>query len=107
MPVDRFTGARIPTIEHVPQCIRNILQTPTGTRPMELDFGTNLVEIADLSLNDDGRARIAATTAGAVTAFETRPVVERVTTDPSADGSVIVTLYWSLDGESVETASEL
>lgn len=106
MPMHRQTGQRIDVLNHIGQCVQNVMQTPLGTRPMQLDYGTDLIDIVDVPLNADGRARIVSTTAEAVTTWETRPAVERVTVAAGSDGSAEVTLQWAYEGSDQTTTVE-
>lgn len=99
MPMDRNTGARIDRLTHVGQCIDNVMKTPIRTRPMELEYGTDVLELVDIATTPDGRARIMSATADAVTTFETRPEIRRVSFDVTPEGQVFVAVHWTL-GES-------
>jgi phage baseplate assembly protein W len=104
--MDRFTGARIDVVNHISQCVDNVMQTPLNSRPMALDYGSNIGDVVDLSMNPEGQAQIIAATAEAVTTWETRPAVERITIEPSGDGSAPVTLQWSYEGADASTTVE-
>ena len=104
--MDRTTGARITEGDHIDQCVENILTTQPGQRPMQLEYGTDKLGIADSAMTQSGRARIVSTTAGAVIAYETRPMFERVEVIAEA-GSVDVTLHYSVDGSQRATGVAL
>lgn len=103
MPIDRITGARISTADHVDQCVLNILQTPLLSRPMDPEYGADLLELVDLDMGRSGQAHIRSSMAESVTQHESRPEYDRITVDVSSTGEVVATLYWTLDSEAFTT----
>lgn len=107
MPMDRTTGERIDVPTHIDQCVENIFQTERGQRPMDPNYGTNLIALVDLPTTPEGLATIRGGTADAVIDNEPRPEVTRVTTEANVEGRVEVTVHWDIDERSFTTTSAL
>lgn len=71
-------GRVIESIDHLKQSIRDILNTPIGSRVMRRDYGSELFKLIDSPLNASGTARIIAATAQAIKKWETRFDVKQV-----------------------------
>lgn len=70
--MNRETGAAISTLDHISQCITDILTTRIGTRVMRREYGSLLPELVDHPFNDATRLRVYAGTVMALMRWETR-----------------------------------
>src|SRR4051794_8290122 len=88
------TGATIEGDAHLAQSIADILSTPIGSRVMRRDYGSMLFELIDYPFNAATRALMHAATAIALTRWEPRLKLRRVSIDkaPSSEGAGAVTL---------------
>lgn len=71
-------GKSIERIDHLKQSIKDILNTPIGSRVMRRDYGSDLFKLIDSPLNDTGTAKIIAATAQALKKWETRLDVKKI-----------------------------
>lgn len=76
--MNRETGAAIGTLDHISQCITDILTTRIGTRVMRREYGSLLPELVDHPFNDATRLRVYAGTVMALMRWETRISLSRV-----------------------------
>lgn len=76
--MNRETGAAIGTVEHIGQCITDILTTRIGTRVMRREYGSLLPELVDQPFNDITRLRVYAATVMALMRWEPRICLSRV-----------------------------
>lgn len=81
--MDRRTGKPLSGTDHLSQSIGDILLTPLGTRPMRRDYGSVLFELIDQPLNGAVRLLIYAGTALALSRWEPRLRLKRVSLDIS------------------------
>lgn len=90
------TGAPLDGLDHLRQSVRDILQTPRGSRVMRRDYGSDLYKLVDQNLTGVTLARLYAATALALRQWEPRLKVLRVTTDAlaatAALGRVVLTI---------------
>ncbi|WP_238376423.1 GPW/gp25 family protein [Marinagarivorans algicola] len=73
-----LTGKRLSGDAHLDQSVRDILQTPIGSRVMRRTYGSGLFDLIDTPVNDDTRLDFVSATAEALRQWEPRIVVERV-----------------------------
>ncbi|AVJ23970.1 MULTISPECIES: GPW/gp25 family protein [Pseudomonas] len=76
--MNRETGAAIGTLDHISQCITDILTTRIGTRVMRREYGSLLPELVDHPFNDVTRLRVYAATVMALMRWESRISLSRV-----------------------------
>ena len=102
------TGRARSGIDHLRASIQDILTTPVGSRVMRREYGSRLFELVDNNLNALTLAQIYAATADALSKWEPRLKVTRVSaTSAAADlalGKVSLTLEGEYlpDGESIK-----
>ncbi|WP_153448732.1 GPW/gp25 family protein [Vibrio algicola] len=71
-------GKSLDGINHLKQSIKDILNTPIGSRVMRRDYGSELFKLIDSPLNASGTASIIAATAQAIKKWETRLDVKQI-----------------------------
>lgn len=76
--MNRETGAAIGELDHIAQCITDILTTRIGTRIMRREYGSLLPELVDHPFNDATRLRVYAATVMALMRWEHRINLSRV-----------------------------
>ncbi|MBU2714485.1 GPW/gp25 family protein, partial [Zooshikella sp. WH53] len=77
--INNNTGKSLSGIEHLKQSITDILTTRIGTRVMRRDYGSRLPELIDEPLNGALRLELIAATAEALTRWEPRFKLTKVT----------------------------
>ena len=92
-------GGRIDGLEHLRQSVRNILQTPRGSRVMRRDYGSDLFKLVDQNLTGVTLARIYAATVLALRQWEPRLKVLRVQTDDFAASAALGRLALTITAE--------
>lgn len=91
--MNAITGRPLIGIDHVRQCIRDILSTPLGSRVMRRDYGSLIFELVDRPMNDETKLKLFKETATAIKRWEPRFAVERVVRAASASGSLVLDLF--------------
>ncbi len=90
------TGAVLDGLDHLRQSVRDILQTPRGSRVLRRDYGSDLFRLVDQNLTGLTLARIYAATVLALRQWEPRLKVIRVVTEGLAEtgprGQIILTI---------------
>lgn len=86
------TGATVEGMDHLRQSIRDILTTPIGTRVMRRAYGSRLPELVDAPLNSETLVDLYAETFIALSTWEPRIAVEKVTATFPATGTVHLSL---------------
>lgn len=103
-------GAALGGIDHLRQSIKDILTTPLGSRVMRRDYGSRLYQLVDAPMNRQTLMNIYAATAEALTKWEPRFRLLKVTASNAAPGAVTLDLQGeylpdgrvvSLDGVTV------
>ena len=74
----RETGAAIGELDHIAQCIDDILTTRIGSRVMRREYGSLLPELVDHPSNDFTRLRVYAGVVMALMRWEPRVSLSRV-----------------------------
>jgi phage baseplate assembly protein W len=87
------TGRWIDGIEHLKQSIRDILSTPLITRVMRRPYGSRLFDIVDAPMNCHTLAAIHSATAVALTRYEPRFRLQRVSVDQVTAGRIALTAH--------------
>ncbi len=72
------TGKPLDGLEHLRQSIRDILMTPKGTRVMLRNYGSDLFRLVDRPLTPETQMDIYAATVGALSDWEPRIHVDKV-----------------------------
>jgi uncharacterized protein len=103
--MSRETGKPLDYLDHLRQSIVDILSTPIGTRVHRRDYGSQLPRLVDRPINASLVSDLIAATADALTKWEPRIRVERVSIE-SVDpvGRIVLTLRAILliDGTPIE-----
>lgn len=76
--MNRETGGAISDLDHISQCIADILTTRIGSRVMRREYGSLLPELVDHPFNDATRLRVYAATVMALMRWEPRISLSRV-----------------------------
>ena len=76
--MNRETGAAIGELDHIAQCIDDILTTRIGSRVMRREYGSLLPELVDHPSNDFTRLRVYAGVVMALMRWEPRIRLSRV-----------------------------
>lgn len=99
------TGKLLSGLNHVKQSVADILTTPLNTRVMRRDYGSALFDLIDKPLNSETKLDIIAATAEALTRWESRFLLERVTLFQDL-GRINLALYGQYQGsmEKIEVA---
>lgn len=70
--MNRETGAAISELDHISQCISDILTTRIGTRVTRREYGSLIPELVDHPFNDATRLRVYAAVVMALMRWEPR-----------------------------------
>lgn len=100
--MSRTTGAVLDGIEHIRQSVQDILSTMIGTRVGLRDYGSLLPELIDQPMTGPNILRIYAATAVALTRWEKRLRLRRVSL---AAGSTPGSANLTIDAERTDTAT--
>ena len=76
--MNRETGAAIDELDHIAQCLTDILTTRIGTRVMRRKYGSLLPELVDHPFNDVTRLRVYSGAVIALMRWEPRVSLSRV-----------------------------
>lgn len=76
--MNRETGAAIDELDHIAQCMTDILTTRIGTRVMRREYGSLLPELVDHPFNDVTRLRVYSGAVMALMRWEPRVSLSRV-----------------------------
>src|SRR3546814_925171 len=91
--MDRNTGAALHGDAHLRQSVATILSTPIGTRVGRRDFGSLLPELIDQPMTSANILRLYAATAVALSRWEDRLRLRRVSLSPGANrGAATITI---------------
>ncbi|MEB4676097.1 GPW/gp25 family protein [Enterobacteriaceae bacterium G50] len=90
--MNRNTGAALSDTAHIRQSVQDILSTPTGTRVMLPDYGSNLLSLVDAPDDRLTQIRTVMATAVALDRWEPRISVQSVSASRTAEGRIAVEL---------------
>ncbi|EIZ77777.1 phage-related baseplate protein [Novosphingobium sp. Rr 2-17] len=76
--MSRTTGAVLDGVDHIAQSVRDILGTRKGSRPGRREYGSDVPDLLDQPLNGKTVLKIYAATALALSRWEDRIRVKRV-----------------------------
>ncbi|WP_017477250.1 GPW/gp25 family protein [Pseudomonas sp. PAMC 26793] len=76
--MNRQTGAAIDELDHIAQCMTDILTTRIGTRVMRREYGSLLPELVDHPFNDVTRLRVYSGAVMALMRWEPRISLSRI-----------------------------
>jgi phage baseplate assembly protein W len=101
---DATTGKPLSGVDHLRQSITDILTTPTGSRVMRRDYGSDLFSLADAPMNQSTLTRIYAATVSAIRKWEPRLRVTQVSVSSAAPGALALDIDGTYlpDGQPVK-----
>lgn len=99
MGMSTATGASLDGLDHLRQSVRDILQTPRGSRVMRRDYGSDLFKLVDQNLTGVTLARIYAATVLALRQWEPRLKVLRVQTEDLAQTAPLGRVALQIEAE--------
>ena len=105
--LDRNTGALMTPDAHLAQSIGDILSTPTGTRVMRREYGSDLPKLIDAPLNGETMIDVFAATAVALERWEPRFRLRRVELAAAQAGAVTLALYGDADHGAINLIVEV
>lgn len=80
------SGRAISDLDHLRQSVQDILTTPTGSRVMRRDYGSQLFTLIDQPGNRGNLLRLASAAAHALLRWEPRLQLRRIQIQPDANG---------------------
>lgn len=99
--MSRNGGTALDGVEHIAQSVRDILGTPIGTRPARRNYGSEVPRLIDQPLNPANVLRIFAASALALSRWEDRLRLTRVSLAAGArPGAATVVI----EGDRTDTA---
>ncbi|ELE9727874.1 GPW/gp25 family protein [Enterobacter kobei] len=90
--MNRNTGAVLSETAHIRQSVQDILSTPTGTRVMLPDYGSDLLTLVDAPDDRLTQIRLVMATAVALDKWEPRITVQSVSASRTGAGRLTVDL---------------
>lgn len=102
MYMNRHTGNAMVETDHIRQSISDILTTPKGSRVMRREYGSLLFDLIDQAANAIGKMRLMAASVDAITRWETRIKVKKVSVEASMSGKVNIVIDATLTGSAAE-----
>ena len=90
--MNRNNGAALSGTAHIRQSVQDILSTPTGTRVMLPDYGSDLLSLVDAPDDRLTQIRLVMATAVALDKWEPRITVQSVSASRTAAGRLAVDL---------------
>lgn len=90
--MNRNTGAALSETAHIRQSVQDILSTPTGTRVMLPEYGSDLLSLVDAPDDRLTQIRLVMATAVALEKWEPRITVQSVTATRTGEGRIGVDL---------------
>lgn len=105
--LDRNTGALMTPDAHLAQSIGDILTTPTGTRIMRREYGSDLPKLIDAPVNGETMVDVFAATAEALDRWEPRFRLRRDEVAAAQAGSVTLALHGDVDHGAISLTVEV
>lgn len=90
--LNKHTGQTTSGIEHIKQCIQDILTTRKGSRLMRREYGSYIPLLIDSAMNEVGVLRLKSAIVTAVIEYEPRVKISNVDIDVAESGQAIVSL---------------
>ncbi|MEB8638657.1 GPW/gp25 family protein [Cronobacter muytjensii] len=90
--MNRDTGTPLSGADHILQSIRDILETPLGTRVMLPEYGSDLFRLVDHPVDGTTSIKVVMATAGALARWEPRIRVEQVQAVGLSSGKITLNL---------------
>lgn len=88
--MNKSTGLAISDIDHIRQSITDILTTPTGSRIMRREYGSEIFKLLDAPMNGATKLRIMAATVMAIINWEPRVKVTAMSIEINYDGEMVI-----------------
>ena len=101
------TARLLPEDQHLAQSINDILATPTGSRVMRREYGSDLPRLIDAPQNGETLVDLFAATAEAIDRWEPRFVLRRVEVAAAQAGKLSLTLTGEVLGLETVLAAEV
>lgn len=98
--MDRRTGLPISGLDHLRQCIEDILSTPLGSRRMRPEYGSGIRRYVDLPVNEGWKGSVQAEAARALRRWEPRLEFKSIQAIAVLDGKITFRLTVEYLGES-------
>ncbi|MBK3459258.1 GPW/gp25 family protein [Pseudomonas haemolytica] len=98
--MDRRTGQPISGIEHLRQCIEDILTTPIGSRRQRPEYGSQLRRFVDLPVTEGWKSAVQAEVARALGRWEPRLSISQVRVVAVLNGRIEFELKGLFKGEN-------
>lgn len=99
--MSRDTGQPVSGVEHLRQSLADLLSTPKGSRRMRPDYGSDLPRMVDQPVTAGWVAAAQAEAARAISRWEPRINLKRVTIVSVIDGRVTLKIAGEYQGEAV------
>lgn len=99
--MDRHTGQPISGIEHLRQCIPDILGTPLGSRRHRMDYGSKMRRFIDLPVSEGWKSAVQAEVARALGRWEPRLKLDQVRVMSVMGGQINLKIAGVYLGDSV------
>lgn len=96
----RNTGQPVSGIEHLRQSLEDILSTPIGSRRMRQEYGSNIPRMVDQPVTPGWVAAVQSEAARAITRWEPRIKLKRVTLVSLIDGRPVFRIEGDYIGEN-------
>lgn len=98
--MSRDTGLPVSGIEHLRQSLADILSTPIGSRRMRPEYGSNIPRMVDQPVNPGWIAAVQSEAARALTRWEPRIKLKRVSLISLTDGRPVFRIEGDYIGEN-------
>lgn len=105
--LDRVTGRRMAPDAHLAQSIADILSTPTGTRVMRRDYGSDLPALIDAPINGETLIDVFQATAEALDRWEPRFRLRRVEVAAASAGRLSLALFGDVEHGAINLTVEV
>lgn len=89
---DNTTGQYLSGLDHLRQCVADIITTPLNSRVMTREYGCGLFDLVDHPVTGEFNVRVVESVHLALTRWEPRLQVGKVTVTGSPDGVLDITL---------------
>ena len=105
--LNKYSGKAISGSAHLKQSVRDILNTPIGSRVMRRDYGSHLFALIDQPANAVGLMRLRAAAAHALMRWETRLKLSKITAEVSSAGVIGLVITGKVENQEVTITEEM
>lgn len=95
---DKDTGQYLSGLDHLRQSVADIIMTPLGSRVMIRGYGCGLFDRIDAPINGEFQARVTESIFIALTRWEPRLTLDKVTVNGQSDGRLAIVLTGTVTG---------